>query len=147
MKYQRFGSKYLLRIDRGEELIEQLSRVCELEGIRLGSISGLGAADYVRVGLYDVEKQEYHSMELEQPMEITSLMGTVTEMDGKPYFHLHINVAGEDHITRGGHLNLCRISVTGELVIDAIEGHVGRARDWFSNTGLNVFLFDDEERP
>lgn len=144
MKYQRFGNEYVVRLDRGEELMEQLTKLCEQENIRLGSITGLGAADYVKVGLYNVEEQKYYSREFEMPMEITSLVGSVTEMNGKPYFHLHINVAGEDHVTYGGHLNLCRISVTGEILIHTFEGHVGRAKDWFSNTGLNVFRFDEE---
>ena len=43
MKYKRFGSRMVLRIDRGEEVLTQLHRAAEQEGIRLAAVSGLGA--------------------------------------------------------------------------------------------------------
>jgi len=42
MEYKRFGSRMVLRIDRGEEVLTQLRRAAEQEGIRLAAVSGLG---------------------------------------------------------------------------------------------------------
>ena len=44
MEYKRFGSRMVLRIDRGEEVLTQLRRAAEQEGIRLAAVNGLGAA-------------------------------------------------------------------------------------------------------
>ena len=57
MDCRRFGNAVVIRIDRNEEVMEKLEEVCVKENILLGSISGLGAASYVEMGLYDVEKQ------------------------------------------------------------------------------------------
>ena len=80
MDYRRFGNAVVIRIDRNEEVMEKLEEVCVKENILLGSISGLGAASYVEMGLYDVEKQAFTGTILEQPLEVTSLIGSVTEM-------------------------------------------------------------------
>lgn len=42
MKYKRFGSRMVLRIDRGEEVLTQLHRAAEQEGIRLAAVSRAG---------------------------------------------------------------------------------------------------------
>ena len=44
MEYKRFGSRMVLRIDRGEEVLTQLHRAAEQEGIRLAAVSGLTKA-------------------------------------------------------------------------------------------------------
>ena len=34
MDYRQFGDRYVLRIDRGEEVLEQVEKLCRMEGIR-----------------------------------------------------------------------------------------------------------------
>ena len=139
MEYRKFGSDYVLRIDRGEEVMASLTAFCRETGVRLASVAGLGAADRVVLGLYDVEEQKFLKQELAGPMEVTSLVGSITEKEGKPYLHLHITVCGPDLAVKGGHLNECSISATCELNIHCIEGQVGRRYD--PVTGLNLFDF------
>ena len=140
MEYRRFGTDYVVRIDRGEEVMEQLTAFCRAEGVKLASVTGIGATDQVVVGLYDVEKQMYHKEEQTGPMEITTLVGRITTAGEEPYLHLHINVCGHDLAVKGGHLNACRISATCELTIHCIDGRVGRKHD--EETGLNLFQFE-----
>ena len=52
MKYKRFGSRMVLRIDRGEEVLTQLRRAAEQEDIRLAAVSGLGAVGDFTVGVF-----------------------------------------------------------------------------------------------
>ena len=121
--------------------MEKLEEICGKEGILLGSISGLGAASYVEMGLYDVEKKAFTGTVLEEPLEVTSLIGSVTEMDGKPYLHVHIGAADVNGKAYGGHLKKCVIGGTAEIFIQVADGHVGRRADWFSDTGLNLYDF------
>lgn len=139
MEYKKLGSKYLVRIDKGEEVVSSLKKLCTEKNLKLGSITGLGAADRVTVGLFDTDTKEYHSRELTGKYEITNLTGNITEMNGEVYLHLHITLGDEEHRAWGGHLNECRISGTCELVIDVIDGEVGRKFDDYS--GLNLWKF------
>ncbi len=141
MDYRRFNDTYVVRIERGEEVVSKLTSVCEAEGIKLASIEGLGAADYVVMGLYSVEEKLYHKTTLSgEEFEVCSILGNVSEKDGKPYLHMHICVAGADGIARGGHLNECRISGACEMFLRRLDGHVGRMQD--PATGLNIYSFD-----
>ena len=140
MEYRKFNDTYVVRLERGEEITEQLAKLCEKEGILLAEINGLGAADYVAFGLYSVAEQLFHKTVLEgAEFEISSLHGSVSEKDGKPYLHIHITAAGADGVSHGGHLSAARISATAEIFVQCLEGRVGRRHD--DATGLNLFSF------
>lgn len=110
------------------------------EEILLGEIRTIGAADKAVIGLYDVESREFIRTELNRKMEITSLLRNITEKDGKPYLHLHINLCDEKMNMHGGHLVECRISATCEIIIQVFDGKVSRQHD-AEGTGLNLFAF------
>ena len=139
MDYRVFGDKIALRLDPGEELLDRISEVCRRQGVRFGSITGIGAANHVTIGFYNLEKQEYSEKDLDFPMEITSILGDVSRKDGEVYLHVHINVSDEEGRTFGGHLKKCMISVTGEIVITCIDREVGRKAE--RATGINLFSF------
>ena len=145
MEYQRFGSTLYVRVDRGEEIMDDLRRLALRENIRLAAVTGLGAVDQFTVGVYDVDKREYHALSYAGAYEITSLVGTINTMNGEYYAHLHMSAADEDGTAVGGHLNSARISGTGELVITVTDGTVDRFKDE-KETGLNLFSFPEGTR-
>ena len=142
MEYRKFGSTYILRIDRGEEILESITKLCQEAEIRLGSISGIGAVGEVTLGVFNREKFAYESTTYTGDYEIASCSGTVTTKEGKPYLHIHMAAAnavkGECH---GGHLNRAIVSLTGELVIQQLDGTV--EREYSQKVGLNLFKFVD----
>ena len=143
MEFRRFNDAYVVRMDRGEEVMETLTALCEQEGIRLASVEAIGAVDRAVVGLYDVCEKVYHKKEFTEPMELTSLLGTVTEKDGKPYLHLHATFCDANMQAHGGHVNALHISATCEMVLRLLPGQVGRRLD--EVTGLNLFDFKGME--
>lgn len=128
-----------MRIDKGEEVVQTVKGFCIDHKITLGSISGLGAADRIKVGLFNVEEKKYYSTEMTGDYEITNLTGNISTMDGEIYLHLHITLSDHEMKAFGGHLNEAVISGTCELVIDVIDGIVDRK---FNNdVGLNLYKF------
>ena len=126
MEFRHFNDTYVVRMDRGEEVMETLTTL-------------IGAVDRAVVGLYDVGEKVYHKKEFTEPMELTSLLGTVTEKDGKPYLHLHATLCDANMQAHGGHVNALYISATCEMVLRLLPGQVGRRLD--EVTGLNLFDF------
>lgn len=139
MDRRRFGDTVLVRLERGEEILEQLAQVARAESISLASVQGLGAVDRFTVGVYNVEEQVYRSREYTGSYEIVSLTGTVDTMQGQFYGHLHMSAADGEGIVRGGHLNRATVSATCELVLRCIDGTIDRQRD--AATGLNLWKF------
>lgn len=136
MKYKRFGEDIVARLEVGEEVIASLSDIAEREGVTFASVSGIGAADDIAVSVYDVKAKKYFDNEFREPMEITSLLGTVSEKDGAPYIHIHATAGRADGTVIGGHLKRAVISATCELVLHTVYGRVPRFYD--ERTGLNL---------
>ena len=145
MQFRRFGNKYFVRIDRGEEIMSSLKKLCEQEKITLAEVKALGAVDDFNVGLFDVETKQYHTNRFQFPAEIVSLWGTVTTKDGKFYPHIHMSAADVHGSVFGGHLNNARVSATCEMIVDDIsEGNTNGfvvERKLSEEVGLNLFEF------
>ena len=147
MQFRRFGNKYFVRIDRGEEIMSTLKKFCEQEKISLAEVKALGAIDDFNVGLFDVEEKKYHANHFTFMAEIVSLWGTVTTMNGKAYLHVHLSAADKDGRVFGGHLNSARVSATCEMIVhDISEGSTNGfvvGRKFSEDVGLNLFEFLD----
>lgn len=139
METRKFNNKIVARLDKGEEVISALTQIVKQYDIKLGNVQALGATNHVKVGLFNTQEKKYYSKELNQDMEITSLIGNITRKENEIYLHLHINVADADQHVYGGHLNECVISATCEMFIDIIDGEVNRRMD--EEIGLNLFKF------
>ena len=144
MEFKKNGSNYILRIDRGEEIVSKIKELCEKEKINMGTIMGIGATDDVEIGLFNTSNKKYYSNNLKGLFEITSLMGNITTKDNNVYLHIHINVADENNKAYGGHLNSCVVSATAEIVITVLDTIIDRRFD--EEIGLNLLRFNDENR-
>ena len=132
----KFDNHYMVRLDKGEEIIAALKEFCRAQSIKLGSVSGIGAANRVKIGLFDPMEKKYHEQEFSGNFEIISLSGNITTMDSKTYLHLHIAIGDEKQRVFGGHLGLAVISATAEIMINIIDGEANRYFD--EEIGLNL---------
>jgi predicted DNA-binding protein with PD1-like motif len=136
MNFKQFHNKVIVRIDKGEELVDCLKTLCKTLDIRAGSIAGIGATDKITIGLMNTKTKKYQSKEFTSDHEIASLVGNISRMNGEVYLHLHVTICNVEHKALGGHLSSAVISATFEGVIDIIEGVVSREYD--DETGLNL---------
>ena len=139
MDYRRFGDTVSARLDKGEEILEQLQIISEKEGILLAEVSALGATNDITVGVFATAEKKYYANHFTGDMEIVSLTGTVSTMDDKYYAHLHMSAGNDKGQVFGGHLNRAVISATCEMVLRIIPGQVDRKLN--EEVGLNTFFF------
>ena len=137
MRFKRCGDKIVVRIDKDEEIVEIVKRVCSDNNVRLGSVNGIGSTNQATIGLFDTGTKKYLSKELVGEYEITNLAGNISTMNGEVYLHLHITLSDAYYNAFGGHLNSAIVSGTCEVVIDVIEGEVDRAFN--EEIGLNLY--------
>ncbi len=141
MEYRRFDHTIIVRMDKGEEIMENIRRIAEAEHIRLASIQALGATNDITVSVLKTAEKKYEANHFTGDMEIVSLTGTITTMHGEFYSHLHLSAGDGNGNVVGGHLNKAIVSATCEMVIQVIDGIVEREFD--EETGLNLFRFVD----
>lgn len=135
MEFKKFKDKYLVRLEKGEDIVRSLLNLAKSENIKLASINGLGAVSYAEIGLYILNEKKYYSNTYEGDFEIASLHGNLSTMDGEEYVHLHIIIADGDQRCFGGHLNKAIISATGEIFVDVLDGQVDRFK---GDNGINL---------
>jgi predicted DNA-binding protein with PD1-like motif len=139
MEARASGKHWVIRIDKGEEIVATLEQFCREKDIRLGTVSGIGATDHVTIGLFKTRTKEYVRKEVVGDHEITGLTGNISRMKGEVYLHLHINLSDASYHTFGGHLNSAVVSATCEVVVRALDGEVDR--EFSEEIGLNLFRF------
>lgn len=134
MKYNQFGNDWVIRLEKGDEILSTLSDFCLRMGIFLGTVQGIGATDRLRIGLFDPSENRYLTTDVSKNLEITALLGNISRLGDGVRLHLHITAAdGEGH-TWAGHLDHAFVSVTCEVFIRQIDGDVERVHD--PDTGL-----------
>ena len=127
---KKIGDRLLIRLDKGDEIIESLVKICEDNDIKSASLTGIGAAESVKVGVMDLKTGIYVSRQFTgDPVEIASLTGNITMKDDKPFPHIHIVIGDEDYKAFAGHLLEANISVTCEIVLEIIDGEITRSLD------------------
>ena len=118
MKYSFDGFNYLIRLDKGEKLLESVEQFAHETKLEGAWVNGLGAASEVTLRIYDLDKKEYRSQKFDGPLEVASLTGNIAfDEEGKFVLHLH-GVFGDDkYQTVGGHVQDLTAAATLELFI------------------------------
>lgn len=129
MNYTRTGNDIMLRVDRGEKVMESIGKVAEKENIKAGFVSGIGAVDQAELSYFEVEKDGYNTVNFEEDFEVLSLNGTLSYVDNKSHQHVHMILGREDFSTIGGHLQEATVSITLEVHITVLDTEVNRKPD------------------
>lgn len=126
------------KLSFGCDLLEELTKVANESGVRLGRIEAIGAVQKARIGFYNQNKHKYQFHLFNQPQEIVKLAGNISMKDGKPFVHAHVTLADKAGKSYGGHLAEGTIVFACEFVLEAFEGpEFSRRLD--KETGLSLW--------
>ena len=128
MESQRTRYGYALRLDPGEEIVSSLATFAARAGVRAGMISALGAVGETELGFFVRETGTYVRRTFPGEHEIGSLTGNFSELDGEPFPHCHIVIAGPDLVAHTGHLFRGTVTVTCEVQVVTDPGILRRVR-------------------
>ncbi len=128
---------YILRFDRGEEVLGHLQTFCTENEIKAGTFWGIGAAEGIELAEYNLEKKEYRSKNIDQMLEIASLTGNVATVDGKVALHAH-GVFSTLEEVHAGHVMKLTVGVTCEITLMALPGEL--KREYNEEIGLKLLV-------
>jgi uncharacterized protein len=134
VRFKRFGDDWQVRLESGDALHDSLVRLAAREGIGFAAFSGLGAVRSASVAYYNVETRAYETLDVEEQLEVTSLVGNVSIRDGQPFVHAHANLGRRDLSVFGGHLMAAVAHSTLEIWVTTQADRVERLPD--EETGL-----------
>ena len=128
---------HCVRLRRGQDLMLSIKELCREKNIAAGVVlSAVGCISEGRVR----DASGVTIVDIPEPMEIVSLMGTVSEKR----CHLHVSFSKEDLSVVGGHLvDGCIINTTCELVIGELD-HTVYDVEFDAETGYDELIIKKE---
>jgi predicted DNA-binding protein with PD1-like motif len=137
MKFRADGYNWIVRLDKGEKLVESLTRLVKAEKIPSCWVSGLGGALNAELGFYDLQKKEYQWHNFDELMEITNLQGNLAWDGEEPQWHIHGTLSKSDASAIGGHIKELTVGGTCEVLLHRwYKENLTRTKD--DEIGLNL---------
>ena len=142
MDYRKEKNAIYLRIDKGEEVIASIKKVCVNEQVEGGYFQGIGACGKAVLSTWILEKQDFIHHTITGMLELVSLTGNIsTDRNVEPFAHSHavfsyLKDSGEVAVV-AGHLEETEIRYTGEIILTPAEAKIERTFD--ENAGIDVW--------
>jgi predicted DNA-binding protein with PD1-like motif len=134
----RTSLRYVLRPAFGTDLIQELRQFVHQEDINLAWLSGVGDVSRANLRYYNQEEKVWIDIDLDKHLQVVSLTGNVSLLNGGPTVHMHIALADEEGRCYGGHVGPNTIVFNMEILLTALNGPpVMRKLD--SDTGLTLW--------
>jgi hypothetical protein len=130
------AGSFVLRFDANEEVLEELRQFCQKKQCSAAWFSAIGAASEVTIAFWNPRTKVHEERTMTEPLEIVSLTGNVSSLNGHTAIHAHGSFADYGHRTWGGHANRVVVSATCEMVLFPITGTLKRTPDL--DTRLNL---------
>ena len=127
---------FVVRLDVGEEILGTLKEFVQEQQLEGAAIQGIGAVQDTVLGYFDVHEKVYRELSIPEDMELVSLNGNLTWVEGEPFIHAHAALSGEDFVARGGHVFSSVIAVTGEFHVQPTGVRIERVPD--ERSGLKL---------
>jgi uncharacterized protein len=136
MRFQRFGDRYIVRLEAGEALFDTLTDFLRSEQIEFATLTAAGAVEWVRLGYWNPTSKSYESRDFSEQLEVVSFEGNSSLKDDKPFLHLHGVFGRRDFSVIGGHIKEARANPTFEIWLRTEDVPVRRVHE--DATGLDL---------
>lgn len=130
MTYSFDGFNYLIKLNKGDRLIEALERFVAETQIEGAWVNGLGGALGMTLGFYDLDAKAYQWKTYEGLYEIAGLTGNIAfDEQGKAVFHLHGTFGDKNNQSLSGHIKDLTAAATVELFVHRAYQPTKRKQD------------------
>lgn len=128
---------YLVRFERGEELLDSLLTFCRSHDIKNSTLSALGALQDPTIAHYDIQTKQYNEKTLEGMFELTNLTGNIAIYENDIVAHCHITLSDQSMHAYGGHFVRGAVAGTVEMTITVCSTNFEKKMD--EEIGLKLF--------
>lgn len=134
MKFRSVEDGFVVRLEKGEELVKTLTEFVDDKKIEAGFIQGLGGVLKARLGYYNLTRKKYIFRSVKEAVELMSLQGNISRIGDEPALHMHAVVSDKRNKAHGGHVQEMVIGGTCEVYIKTFKERIEREVD--SEIGL-----------
>ena len=121
---------FVLIFETGDQLASDLKKFAKEHNLAGSSFTAIGAFSAVKLAWFNWETKKYEpSVELNEQVELLSMIGDIALKDGEPQVHAHVVVGRRDGTAHGGHLMEATVRPTCELVLRESPVHLQKQVD------------------
>lgn len=110
-------TQYIIRFERGDDLIPTLVQFCKTNHITNASLSAIGSIENPTLAHYRLDTKKYSEKTFEGIYEVVSLLGNIALHEGEPLVHCHVTISDEEMHVFAGHLVQGTVSATLEMIL------------------------------
>lgn len=127
---------WTLILDAGEDPVECIESFASQHHIAAASITAIGAFERATIGWFDWEQKRYHEIDIDEQVEVLSLIGDIALKDDEPSLHAHVVLGKRDGSAHGGHLLSASVRPTMEIILTDTPTHLRKRHDDESGLAL-----------
>ena len=106
------GRRFEVVFSKGDEVTSGLTEFAEKNHIVSAHITALGAFNPLTLGWSDPKQRAFKRIQIDEEVELASMLGEITVQNGKTNLHAHVVVAMSDGTAKAGHLIEGHVSLT-----------------------------------
>ena len=127
---------YAIVFQTGDEAGSGLVQFAKEQRVTAAHFTAIGAASRVVLGYFDWQQKKYLHIEINEQVEVVSLVGDVALDKDQPKVHAHLVVAKRDGSAWGGHLVEANVRPTLEVFLEESPAHLVKKFDPESGLAL-----------
>ncbi len=136
MTSKKLNSGTVLIFDTGDEVVSTLTTFAKENHIAGAHFTAIGAFSDAGIGYFDLQKKDYLKNQVNEQVEVVSLIGDIALDKGEPKVHAHVVVGKRNGAAMGGHLLEAHVRPTLELVLQESGEQLQRKFDPESGLAL-----------
>jgi predicted DNA-binding protein with PD1-like motif len=136
MKSKKLDTATVLIFDTGDEVVSTLTAFAKDHDIAGAHFTAIGAFSDMSIGYFDLQNKVYLRNQVNEQVEVVSLIGDIALDKGEPKVHAHVVVGKKDGAAMGGHLLEAHVRPTLELVLEESGEQLKRKFDPASGLAL-----------
>jgi len=120
----------------GKSLVDEVLKIAKKEKIKTARFEAIGGVNRLKLAYFNHVEKKYEEHDYKEFLEVTGLLGNITQLDGEPFVHAHGTFGRKDMSAVAGHLISATVFPLLEVVITPTKNKATRKFD--EKVGLRV---------
>jgi predicted DNA-binding protein with PD1-like motif len=120
----------------GARVPDDIVAIARKEKIATAGVEAIGGFEELRLAYFNHEAKRYEEHDYREFLEVTGLLGNITQMEGRPFLHVHGTFGRRDLSGLAGHVMAAKVFPLLEVVVTPTKNRAVRKFD--DGLGLNV---------
>ena len=120
----------------GSKIPDDIVAIAVREKIRTARVEAIGGVKRLRLAYFDHVTKKYEEHDYREFLEVTGILGIVTQKEGRQFLHIHGTFGRRDMSVLAGHMFSAKVFPLLEAVVTPTQNRALRRFD--DAIGLNV---------